>query len=396
MNGPLTSPGNDTMYGPSTAQRLDLQSPSTGNRSVNDKLRASFKCPRFLGETRHWKAWNKGFIRFLSINQLDHVIDENFMNLPLTPKHQEDNKLVYYLLEDAVAGSPVAAKYVRRAAEWNGSEAYTFLYDGYAFSGPATATLLLSELNNFRFLADETSSELCLRLQELFEDLSAVPGDSAMEFSDTQKINYLLSAIRHERSLSSVYTQIQTDQIRGRVTFDQACEDLRYRCECIRADELLNSSARPAKVRGFIANTEAESGDLDLAMQTLITSVAKRQNGGAFRPSRRPPKEQVQCLTKRCTTLTPPHLRLCRLHYHECISGKQQKMALKTGDSAHYDASTNKIVFPHLNEKLASVEKPGMHSSRNSLANKKSPVRTLAAEVSSDFVKTVSSNHAAD
>ncbi len=297
----------------------------------------------------HWKAWNKGFVRFLAIQMLDHVVAKTFLLSPLTPKQQEDNKLVYYILEDAVSGSPIAAKYVRKAAEWNGHEAYNLLYDGFAFSGPATTTLLLSELNNFRFLVDETSSELCLRLQELFENLAAVPGSSSIDFSDTHKINYLLSAIRHERSLSSVYTQIQTDQIRRRVTFEQACDDLHYRCECIRADELLNSTARPARVRGFIANAEAGTDDPDSTLQTLITSVAKRQNGGALRPTRRPQKEQVQCLTKGCSTLTPPHLRLCRIHYHECIAGKQPSMALKTGDHTHYDASTNKIVFPHLN-----------------------------------------------
>jgi hypothetical protein len=231
-----------------------------------------------------------------------------------------------------------------------------------------------------------------LRLQELFEDLAAVPGSSSIDFSDTQKINYLLSAIRHERSLSSVYTQIQTDQIRGRVTFEQACDDLRYRCECIRADELLNSTARPARVRGFIANADAGNDDLDSTLQTLITSVAKRQNGGALRPTRRPQKEQVQCLTKGCSTLTPPHLRLCRIHYHECIAGKQPSMALKTGDHAHYDASTNKIVFPHLNEKSASGEKPGSPSSRHFPTNKKGAVRTLAAEISSDFTNGVSNN----
>ncbi len=146
------------------------------------------------------------------------------------------------------------------------------LYNGYAFSGPATATLLLNELNNFRFLADETASELCLRLQEVFEDLAAVPGESSIEFSDTQKINYLLSAIRHERTLSSVYALIQTDQLRGRVTFDQACDDLRYRCESLRADELLNTSVRPTRVRGLATTA-------DPVVPALITSAAKRQNG---------------------------------------------------------------------------------------------------------------------
>ena len=205
----------------------------------------------------------------------------------------------------------------------------------------------MSELGNFRFGSDESASELCLRLQELFEDLEAVPGDSSMSFGNTQKINYLLSAIRHERSLGPVYVQIQTDQLRGRITFDQACEDLRARCEAMRADELLSTTVRAGKVRSFAAKTGSsclitEEDPSDPAQSlALITTANKRQNT-------RKELKQVECLEKSCTTLTPPHLRLCRLHYHECIAGKHPSMRLKTGDSATYDAKTNKINFPHL------------------------------------------------
>jgi hypothetical protein len=279
---------------------------------------------------------------------LDHIIADDFAMQPKTPQLNEENKLVYYILEEAVSSSKIAAKYVRRAPEWNGNAAYIILYDGYAFSGPAEATLLLSELGNFRFGADETASELCLRLQEIFEDLEAVPGDSAMSFGNTQKISYLLSAIRHERSLGPVYVQIQTDQLRGRITFDQACDDLRSRCEAMRADDLLNTNVRTGKVRGFAAKTGSsclitdESSSDNAQSLALITTVNKRQNG------KKSETKQVECLTKDCTTLTPPHLRLCRLHYHECIAGKHASLQLKTGDRATYDASTNKIVFPHL------------------------------------------------
>jgi hypothetical protein len=300
-----------------------------------------------MGEARQWKAWHKGFVRFVSIQLLDHIIAADFATQPKTRQLNEENKLVYYILEEAVSFSKIAAKYIRRAPEWDGNAAYIILCDGYAFSGPAEASILLDELGNFRFGADETASELCLRLQELFEDLEAVPGDSSMSFGNTQKINYLLSAIRHERSLGPVYVQIQTDQLRGRITFDQACEDLRARCEAMRADEVLNTTVRTGKVRSFAAKTgsssllsDEDSSDPDLSL-ALITTVNKRQNVRAD-------LKQVECLEKSCTTLTPPHLRLCRLHYHECISGKHPSMRLKTGDSATYDAKTNKIVFPHL------------------------------------------------
>ena len=89
----------------------------------------------------------------------------------------------------------MASKYVRRAAVWNGHEAYFILYDGYALSGPANASILLTELSNFRFKSDETPSEVVLRLQDIFDELESVPGNSALVLNDTQKINYLLSAI---------------------------------------------------------------------------------------------------------------------------------------------------------------------------------------------------------
>jgi hypothetical protein len=116
----------------------------------------------------------------LSIHKLDHVIDEGFLTVSLTTQQNDENKLVYYLLEDAVSSSTVASKYVRRAAVWNGHEAYFLLYDGFALSGPANAAILLGQLSNFRCMTDESPSELVLRLQELFEDLEAVPGTAAM------------------------------------------------------------------------------------------------------------------------------------------------------------------------------------------------------------------------
>ncbi len=342
---PPTSP--PPVHGPAFPPGFQRQSPSanpTIARTSNDKLRGTFKCPKFLGDARHWKNWNKGFVRFLAIQVLDHAVAEGFK--ALTSVHQEDNKLVYYVLEDAVSGSPVATKYVRRAPLWDGHAAYNFLYDGYSFSGPATATLLLSELSNFRFLADESVSELVLRLQEMFGDLEAVPGASSVVFGDTQKINYLLSAIWHERSMQPVYVQIQTDQLRGRITFEQACDDLRYRCETQRADELLGTTARTSKVRGLL--TTGESPALPLCTihsstpptTALITTANKRQN------ALRPKKEPTPCLAKGCASMAPSHVRLCRLHFHECVAGKQPQLPQRTGGVAHYDASTNKVVYP--------------------------------------------------
>jgi hypothetical protein len=327
-----------------------------GSSSVSDKLCSTFKCPKFLGEVRYWKTWNQGFVRFLSINKLDHVIDdEGFLTVPLTSQQHDENKFVYYILEDAVSSSTAASKYVRRAAVWNGHEAYFLLYDGFALSGPANAAFLLGELSNFRCKTDETPSELVLRLQELFEDLEAVPGNAALVLHDTQKINYLLSAIRSERSLAPVYSQIQTDQVRGRITFEQACDDLRFRCEALRADDLLRSAVHTTKVRGLVAVGDSSSVTSGVTIpptalpivditRAFITTAGKRQNRCASR--RREPKEPVACLVKDCDTLTPPHLRLCKRCYHECVAGKHSTLILKSGEKASYDATTQRIVFP--------------------------------------------------
>jgi hypothetical protein len=121
-----------------------------------------------------------------------------------------------------------------------------------------------------------------------------------------------------------VYSQIQTDQVQGRITFEQACDDLRFRCESLRADDLLHTAVNATRVRGLLAvgdstattpavvpsPTPTSLGDTTHA---LITTADKRQNRGA---SRR--KEPVACLAKGCDTLAPPHLRLYKKCFHEC------------------------------------------------------------------------------
>ncbi len=136
------------------------------------------------------------------------------------------------------------------------------------------------------------------------------------------------------------------DQVRGTATFEQACDDLRFRCEALRADDLLHSAGQTNKVRGLIANGETVSGSSPGDAGTtpslaLITTADQRQNRGAARK-----KEMAACLVKGCETLTPPHLRLCKRCYHECVAGKSFSLQLKTGEKITYDLTTQKIVFP--------------------------------------------------
>jgi hypothetical protein len=221
---------------------MQVQQASGANFPGGPKFLANFKLPKFDGATRSWKSWDKSFVRFLSIHQLDHVIEEAFLDvLPLSPQSFNANKMVYYLIEDAIVMGSLAAKYFRQAAKWNGNEAYSRLHDGYVFSRPQTMALLLAELVNLRFKANESVSGFCLRLREIFEDLEMVPGPSSITMNNTQKIGYLLTGIRQEKSLQAVYVSLQDKQVRGVTSFEEACDDLHHRCEAIRADELLET-----------------------------------------------------------------------------------------------------------------------------------------------------------
>ncbi len=219
----------------------------------------------------------------------------------------------------------------------------------HALLGPAHAAILLAELSNFRFNSDETSSEVVLRLQELYDDLESLPGTSDMRtLNDTQKINYLLSAIRPERSLAPVYSQIQTQQVRGLITFEQAFDDLQLRAEALRADDLLHAIHLTTKVRGMVAaNTVSPTAVKPplLALGTvpaLITTAAdKHQNRTPAGKA-----EQVAYAAQGCDTPTSARFRLCKTCYHECIAGKTPSLPLKTGDRATFDVANQRIVFP--------------------------------------------------
>jgi hypothetical protein len=213
---------------------------------MHSKLLGTFKLPKFDGTPKAWKQWDRDFVRFLGLHQLQHVLLEGFEHLLPHPEAVASNKIVYFLVEEAVLPGTLASKYVRQAALWDGHGAYTLLYNGFFFSGPQTATVLMAELSNIRFQSGETGTAFCLRLIELLEDLEHIPGSAAVCLNDTQKLGYLLSAIRHEKDLGGVYVQLQTDQLRGKITFEQACQELHFRCEAIRADNLLDTKFRPA------------------------------------------------------------------------------------------------------------------------------------------------------
>jgi hypothetical protein len=230
--------------------------------------------------------------------------------------------MVYYLLEDALVPSSLAAKYFRLAAKWNGNEAYTRLHDGFVFAGPQTMSLLLAQLVKLRFSPDESASGFCLRLREIFEDLEMVPGESSVVMNDTQKIGYLLSGIRQEKSLEAVYVALQDKQLRGGYSFEEACSDLHHRCDAIRADEMLDTPVRGQQ-------------------KVLISTQAKRQNKEA------PAVDMGPCLQKGCSEEVKLYLPLCPKCYHQCISGKTPEVELRDGlGKAKFNVATQVIDYP--------------------------------------------------
>ncbi len=109
------------------------------------------------------------------------------------------------------------------------------------FAGSTSSTILLNELENLRFKMDESPTASIMRLEELFQDLEMLPdGCAAVSFNDTQRIGYLLGALRHESEWTTVTSSITSCQLRGEMTFRQACDELRFRCEAGRAYEVID------------------------------------------------------------------------------------------------------------------------------------------------------------
>ncbi len=93
--------------------------------------------------------------------------------------------------------------------------AYYTLHDGYVFAGSTTSTILLNELSNFRFLPNETPTVLCLRLEELFQELKLLPGDAAVTFNDTQQIGIWLMRYAMNQGGIRYVQQLPQHRFRG-------------------------------------------------------------------------------------------------------------------------------------------------------------------------------------
>jgi hypothetical protein len=266
---------------------------------------------------------------------------------PLSAKKINDNKLVYFILEDATQSSPLASSYVRQAPVKNGFEAFYTLHDGFVFAGSTASTILLNSLANFRFKQDETPTELIMRLEEIFQDLEMLPDGAAVKFNDTQCIGYLLGALRHEPEWKTVASAITSSQVKGDMTFRQACDELRIRCEAERAYDIIDTNVKSRKkVSGLMTQIGTADDEESLA---LVSAAAKRINMDPIPPkplnSNKGVKKKKPCLAKGCKTLSP--FSLCGLHYHSMVSGKTETLELINGyGSASYNVTTKMIEYP--------------------------------------------------
>jgi hypothetical protein len=328
-----------------------------GETKGHDKIKQSFKCPRFSGNAKDWKLWHKGFLRFLSIWDLDYVLDPSFFDqFPLSAQKVNDNKMVYFILEDATQGSPLAASYVRQAAVKNGFEAYYTLHDGFVFAGSTSSTILLNELANFRFKMDESPTALIMRLEELLQDLEMLPDGAAVTFNDTQRIGYLIGALRHEPEWATVTSSITSSQLRGEMTFRQACDELRFRCEAGRAYDIMDKDVKSKRKVPIMGAKVEETNDTTSVgtSKALVSSKAKRLN----RDNAKEDKRKFKCLAKDCSTKTA--FPLCGLHYHSIVSGKTADLELESNlGTAGYNVTTKLIEYP------ATVPKERLPSDRS-------------------------------
>jgi hypothetical protein len=189
--------------------------------------------------------------------------------------------------------------------------------------------------------------------------LELLPGNAAVTFVDTQRIGYLVNALRHEKEWDVVCSAITSAQIKGGMTFREACNELRFRCETTRVHEIMDKPVKGKKVRGLAAKPQDKLPATDLSdseavtaqLYALLSTMSKRHNqpgnGGVSAGEKKTKKKYVkqECLVADCTEETT--FPVCALHYHSLISSKTPTLKLRNGyGDATYDATTSLIVYP--------------------------------------------------
>lgn len=131
------------------------------------------------------------------------------------------------------------------------------------------------------------------------------------------------------------------------MTFRQACDELRIRCEAERAYDIIDTNVKSRKkVSGLMTQIGTADDEESLA---LVSAAAKRINMDPIQPkplnSNKGDKKKKPCLAKGCKTLSS--FSLCGLHYHSMVSGKTETLELINGyGSASYNVTTKMIEYP--------------------------------------------------
>jgi hypothetical protein len=324
---------------------------TTGGKLVSELSRLE----AFSGEDEDWLTFKEDVFRVAGVNDLEQVLEPDYYQSD--DFDARDNKLMYFLLQKAVSGSLTAHAHFKKARLLDGNGAYFELLNAYTMAAPAKAMLLLQELNLFRMEPGERLSVFGARLLKLFEDISLLEGENAIHFKATQKLNYLLSAIRHEPELKETYVFIEQSQSRGTITFEEALTALTRRCESLRADQALAEGAGGRR-QGFVANavqvfpedvTQEDCESLSKAdLVALITTRNKRHQMGVSGDTTRASSVTTAgtpCIVKDCKTLCL--VPICPIHYAEMVCGKTPRLPLKRSwGYATYDAKTRKTIFP--------------------------------------------------
>jgi hypothetical protein len=319
------------------------------------------KLAPFSGLQADFKLFEQALWRVAAVNDLEFTLDALYS----TSEHFDfrDNKILYYLLEQAVSGSVVAYSHFKKAPKYDGNRAYFALREAYVFSGQANGAILLQSLANFRLKGGELVSSFCLRLQELFESLETLEGDNAFVFNNTQRLGYLLTAIRNEPSLEMAYAYIQSEMNRGTTTFDLAVTDLLLRCETARADEALDTAEPASRRRGLAArsrDTEDNvaldpdelawlSADQRTEIRAMVTTMNKRHHSESSSSSAGTGQTNANtgtvCLVEGCTELCS--MPMCRLHFAAMVCGKTPQHTLRDGMGiATSVKATNSAQYP--------------------------------------------------
>ena len=240
--------------------------------------------------------------------------------------------------------------------------------DAYVYTAHAEGALLLQQLQSFRLDAGESLTLFGIRLEELFTNLEGLEGEHAMTFPMTQKLTYLLSAIRREPHLEAAHMYLQAEMNRGTMTFDMAMRELHLRCQAMRADEALESAVPQPHGsglrRGFVSSGPDHGTDDDAvnsSVMALVTTQNKRHRGsdrtgsstpanrtGSSTPANAPNTNAAVgtvCLVAGCTDLCA--LPICRLHFASLVCGKDTALTLRNGyGNVTYDKVIRGAVYP--------------------------------------------------